>query len=520
MRFASPEDEERYGRNRVRRGRNGDADAERPLPHSVEAEEHLLSVCMIEESSADVVRRAREAGIRSESFYVAAHGTIFDAIVNLSDRQQPVAVHTVAEHLKGDHQLDAVGGFAFLSQVSGRQPTTAQAGFWIDKVRELALLRGVIRSAKATVEQAFNFTGNIEEFRTQAEERFLAATRSTVFAGKLPPVLSFSEFIGKTPRPLPPQLVAGMLDQGAKLMIAGGSKSFKTWVLLDLALSVATGTPWWGMKTQRGRVLYVNMEIMVGYCEDRVRSIMKAKHMDQAEDLDSWHLRGHARDLRELIPQFVKQASRGQYALIILDPIYKVLGERDENSNGEVAQLLNEVEALTVQTGAAVAYGHHFSKGNQSEKSALDRASGAGAWTRDPDALIAITPHEKDEHFAVEFTLRNHAPKNPFVVQWKFPCMEVAAGLDPAALRKPGAPKQHEVADILVLLMGRAMKYAEWEAAAAKAGISISTFKRLRKIASEQGSVIEAAGRYTLTTPSAAPASAVKGVQSEMGGIK
>lgn len=496
MKFVSPDDEDRYRRNRSRRGRVAEEPSGRSLPHSMEAEEYLLSCCLLD--GADIVKRCLQAGLGAESFYEPKHGIIFDFILALYNRNAAIDVSVVAEELKTARRLDEVGGYAFLTQVSSRIPTTAQAGYFIDKVREQAMLREIIRSATGAVEDCYNFSGGIDEFRLKTEERILSATRGRMMASGLPPVLGFGEFVGKAARVLPPELVAGVLHAGAKLMMAGGSKSFKTWVLLDLGLSVATGTPWWGMKTTRGRVLYVNLEIMVEFCEQRVRSIMTAKHMDQAADFDSWHLRGHARDLRELLPQFVRQATKGQYSLIILDPIYKVLGERDENSNGEVAQLLNEVEALTVQTGAAVAFGHHFSKGNQAEKTSLDRASGAGAWTRDPDTLISITAHEKEEHFAVEFTLRNHAPRAPFVVQWKFPCMEVSAGLDPAALRKPGAPKKHEVADILVLLMGRTLKYSEWEEHAAKAGISESSFKRLRKIASEQGSVIEAAGRYTL----------------------
>jgi hypothetical protein len=181
-----------------------------------------------------------------------------------------------------------------------------------------------------------------------------------------------------------------------------------------------------------------------------------------------------------------------------LDPVYKILGERDENDNGEVAGLLNEFESLAVKTGAAIAFGHHHSKGNQSEKDARDRSSGAGAWTRDPDALIDLTPHAEEEHFTATFTLRNHPQKNSFVVEWDFPVMRVAPGLDPTALRKPGRPVTHSTNQVLALLLGRSMTFAEWRDASAKVGVSESTFKRMRKRALADGEVIEAVGRYTL----------------------
>ena len=77
--------------------------------------------------------------------------------------------------------------------------------------------------------------------------------------------------------PRPPELVHGVLHQGSKMVIGGGSKSFKTWTLLDLALSVATGVPWWGFETTKGKVLYVNFEIQDAFFQERVESIVAAK---------------------------------------------------------------------------------------------------------------------------------------------------------------------------------------------------------------------------------------------------
>ena len=70
--------------------------------------------------------------------------------------------------------------------------------------------------------------------------------------------------------PKPPELVKGILHQGSKMVIGGGSKSFKTWTLLDLAVSVAAGVPWWGFETTKGRALYVNFEIQDAFFRDRM----------------------------------------------------------------------------------------------------------------------------------------------------------------------------------------------------------------------------------------------------------
>jgi replicative DNA helicase len=138
----------------------------------------LLACCLLDGS--DVISRCLEARIRPESFYLAAHGIVFERLLDLYNRQMPVDVAVLAEDLKTIKQLEAVGGFAFLTQISSRIPTTAQAGYFIDKVRELHLLRELIRSATGAVEECYGFTGGIDEFVDQIEQRIFNVTQNRV----------------------------------------------------------------------------------------------------------------------------------------------------------------------------------------------------------------------------------------------------------------------------------------------------------------------------------------------------
>lgn len=474
------------------------------MPHSPEAEQHVLACCLLDGDNGATLARARREGVGAEAFWLPQHRAVWETLVALAEAGREVSVAVLAEELRGAGRLESVGGWPYLFQVTdvGKVPTTAHAGYFIERLLEQQALREVSAAAAALRDTVANYSGGGLSVHAPLVEAMARLERVRVRGrGELPPLLGWADFVPAEQSRLPDELVAGVLHRGAKMMVAGGSKSFKTWVLLHLGLSVATGTPWWGMRVVPGAVLYVNMELMREFCEVRVRQIAAAMKLPAgAPGFHSWHLRGYARDFKELLPHFMARMARGQYSLIILDPVYKILGERDENANGEVAQLLNEFEALAVRTGAAVAYGHHHSKGNQSEKDARDRSSGAGAWTRDPDALIDLTPHEEDEHFTATFTLRNHAPKSPMVLRWEFPVMSIAPGMDPTALRRPGKPKQHGVADVLVLLMGRepGLTYGEWETAARKKGVSESTFKRLLKQALDGGKVVKASNLYRL----------------------
>jgi hypothetical protein len=243
--------------------------------------------------------------------------------------------------------------------------------------------------------------------------------------------------------PPPPELVLGILHQGSKMVIGGGSKSFKTWALIDLAVSIATGIPWWGFNTNKGRVLYMNFEIQDPFFKQRLADVCIAKDCHLAEgELSYFGLRGKAADLRTLMPEIIAKLKDGGYSLIVFDPIYKGLGGRDENKAGDIASLLNEIESLAVETGAAVAFGHHFSKGNQANKDSIDRIGGSGVFARDPDTILTMTKHKEDDAFVVEAVLRNFPPVDPFVVRRAHPLMVRDEKLDPKDLKKAGASQQ------------------------------------------------------------------------------
>ena len=251
-------------------------------------------------------------------------------------------------------------------------------------------------------------------------------------------------------------LVDGLLHQGTKMVIGGGSKAFKTWLLMDLAVSITLGIPWMGFPCVKGRVLYVNLEIHEKFFQERLKVLAAARDVVfQPKSLDVWNLRGFSAPYHAIVPVMIERIKSEGYSANILDPIYKLYGKTDENSAGEVAQLLNTLETLCVQTRAATAFGAHYSKGNQAAKESIDRISGSGVFARDPDSIISFTKHEEDSCFVVEPVLRNLPPVQPFVVRWKYPLMLRDSDLDPGKLKLPGGQgrkKEHDPLKILALI--------------------------------------------------------------------
>lgn len=139
----------------------------RTLPHSLDAEESLLSAVLLDGS--DMLGKAICAGVTPASFYDPKNAVVFDCLLSLHAEQKPITVDVVAEELRRTKELDRVGGWAYLAQVSQKVPTTAEAQFFINRVVEQATLRAVITNGQRLVEECFAFTGDMKPIRDQAE---------------------------------------------------------------------------------------------------------------------------------------------------------------------------------------------------------------------------------------------------------------------------------------------------------------------------------------------------------------
>lgn len=129
----------------------------RSLPHSLEAEESLLALLIAYPD--EVFPLCRNAKFSEKSFYDPKHGTIYAAVRLLAEAQRPIDLATVAERLRETGDLERIGGYATLTQVTTYQGTSAHARHWIDQVRKFWILRQTIRQAQKAIEQCHGYSG-------------------------------------------------------------------------------------------------------------------------------------------------------------------------------------------------------------------------------------------------------------------------------------------------------------------------------------------------------------------------
>ena len=180
------------------------------------------------------------------------------------------------------------------------------------------------------------------------------------------------------PIELAPELIQGVLRQGHKMLIAGPSKAGKSFLLINLVLSIANGKEWLGFKCTQGKVLYVNLELDGRSAKQRFVDICNALGYDHRNitNVDIWNLRGKTSPMDKLAPKLIRRAKDANYIAIVIDPIYKVL-TGDENNAHDMADFVNQFDRIATELDCAVIYAHHHSKGAQGGKSSIRSFNGA-----------------------------------------------------------------------------------------------------------------------------------------------
>jgi replicative DNA helicase len=137
-------------------------------PHSLEAEQAVLGGLMLDNAAWDlVIDRVSEA-----DFYFPKHRLIYRTIAELSRRDHPFDVVTLAEALKEVRELDNVGGDVYLFELAKNTPSAANIAAYGDIVRERSILRQLIRITSDISSVAFNPSGrNSKDILEEAESK-------------------------------------------------------------------------------------------------------------------------------------------------------------------------------------------------------------------------------------------------------------------------------------------------------------------------------------------------------------
>jgi AAA domain/DnaB-like helicase N terminal domain len=253
--------------------------------------------------------------VNARWFWDARHAEIFSVLSEIAHNGGGDFV-VAAIRLRERRKLDGIGGLPYLGELQNAVPSAENLEFYLPELRHCVERRAVLDAATRLQQLAEDPTVDATAVVADAEAA-LQWFRHTTDAGALPEITDASTLVGE-PMEAPKELVSGILHQGSKLVLGGGSKSFKTWSLIDLALSVSHGEPWFSFKTGKGRVIYLNMELPPWAFRQRIIQVATAKSIELIPgQLSVWNLRGKAAAFDVLFPKIKAEIKESGHALIV-----------------------------------------------------------------------------------------------------------------------------------------------------------------------------------------------------------
>jgi replicative DNA helicase len=145
---------------------------DRTPPQDNDAEQSVLgSMLLSKDAIADVIE-----SVRGTDFYRPAHETIFDAMVDLYGRGEPVDPVTTSAELQRRGELVRVGGAPYLHTLSASVPIAANAGYYAEIVREKAILRRLVDAGTKIAQMGYSGEGQVDEVVDRAQAEVYAVT--------------------------------------------------------------------------------------------------------------------------------------------------------------------------------------------------------------------------------------------------------------------------------------------------------------------------------------------------------
>ena len=148
-------------------------------PQSIEAEQSVIGALLIDR---DAVIEVADF-LRPQDFYRQANATVYEAILELYERREPVDIVTVSEALERRDALESVGGSAYLTSLINLTPTAVNAVYYGRIVERKSVLRNLIGAAGKIAAIGYDDSADVSEAIDKAEQELFGVSEHRVDSG-------------------------------------------------------------------------------------------------------------------------------------------------------------------------------------------------------------------------------------------------------------------------------------------------------------------------------------------------
>jgi hypothetical protein len=295
--------------------------------------------------------------------------------------------------------------------------------------------------------------------------------------------------------PEPCWLIEGILPEDALAVLYGKPETYKSFVALSMALSIAAGHDWCGRSTTAGAVLYIAAEGLHGF-KIRVPAYLK-KHEINAEHIRFLGDEGINLTRPEDIERLISSLAAAQFTpkLIVLDTLARLIPGADENSAQDMGAAIAAIDRLKRHFSATVLLVHHTGKGGKIER-------GSSALRGAADVMIKCERQGRSVSLECE-KMKDAEPFAAMAIQMEL--IQVGASASSLAVkscfagRASGSVRDNGALGVLETQFGSTgATHNEWLNACMRqrAVQSKSTFERAREELVGRGVVRKDDGRY------------------------
>lgn len=145
-------------------------------PHNLEAEQSVLGCILIDHNAIFKIIDT----LGPKDFYMPAHEKIYDAVIELFEKSQPIDILSVTNLLKEKGILQELGGSAYLADLTNQITTASHIDHYCRIVKEKKTLRDLIKVSGEITESAFEGSKDIEVLLDSIESKILSISQKSL----------------------------------------------------------------------------------------------------------------------------------------------------------------------------------------------------------------------------------------------------------------------------------------------------------------------------------------------------
>ncbi len=399
-------------------------------PHNLEAEESLLGALLLE---SETLLPQIDDIIKPDDFYKDHHRFIYEAILALWAKREPVDTLTVSNILKDRALLDELGGIKFLTQLTSGVPLVANAPHYAKTVKRKSLLRHLIHAGHQITQMGFKEDADVEVLMDEAEKNIFRVTQSNLRQNFIPlgdlmaDTFERIDHLHEHPGELRGlttgfrnlDMILGGLQKSDLVILAARPSVGKTSLALDIARNAAIKTKLpvaifsleMSKEQLAERLISTHAKVELW----RLRTGRLAKGDDQAEFERLSQAIGELSTATLFIDDMglatvldIRSKSRrllsehGQLGLIVIDYIQLMTGGNQENRVQEVAEITRGLKGIARELNVPVLALSQLNRAVESRSPAIPRLADlreSGSIEQDADVVMFIYRKSADKNF-------------------------------------------------------------------------------------------------------------------------